>query len=131
MIPATPSFAERSRSLLRQLLAMGQTRLEMLGLEVEREVSALGRELRLAAICIIGAWLSATALLLWIAVAFPRQVGLWILGVLGVLFALTSLLSWRVLKRATRRERLFSRLADQLRQDAQALENLTGADESD
>ena len=131
MIPATPSFAERSRSLLRQLLAMGQTRLEMLGLEVEREVSAHGRELRLAAICIIGAWLSATALLLWIAVAFPRQVGLWILGVLGVLFALTSLLSWRVLKRATRRERLFSRLADQLRQDAQALESLTGADERD
>jgi uncharacterized membrane protein YqjE len=131
MIPATPSFAERSRSLLRQLLAMGQTRLEMLGLEVEREVSALGRELRLAAICIIGAWLSATALLLWIAVAFPRQVGLWILGVLGVLFALTSLVSWRVLKRATRRERLFSRLADQLRQDAQALESLTGADERD
>jgi uncharacterized membrane protein YqjE len=131
MIPATPSFAERSRSLLRQLLAMGQTRLEMLGLEVEREVSALGRELRLAAICIIGAWLSATALLLWIAVAFPRQVGLWILGVLGVLFALTSLLSWRVLKRVTRRERLFSRVADQLRQDAQALESLTGADERD
>jgi uncharacterized membrane protein YqjE len=131
MIPVTPSFAERSRSLLRQLLAMGQTRLEMLGLEVEREVGALGRELRLAAICIIGAWLSATALLLWIAVAFPRQVGLWILGVLCVLFAITSLVSWRVLKRATRRERLFSRLADQLRQDAQALESLTGADERD
>jgi uncharacterized membrane protein YqjE len=131
MIPVTPSFAERSRSLLRQLLAMGQTRLEMLGLAVEREVSALGRELRLAAICIIGAWLSATALLLWIAVAFPRQVGLWILGVLCVLFAITSLVSWRVLQRASRRERLFSRLADQLRQDAQALESLTGADERD
>ena len=131
MIPATPSLAERSRSLLRQLLTMGQTRLEMLGLEVEREVGALGRELRLAAICIIAAWLSATALLLWIAVAFPREVGLWILGVLCVLFAITSLISWRVLKRLTRRERLFSRLAQQLRQDAQALENLTGADEHD
>jgi uncharacterized membrane protein YqjE len=131
MASTTPSFAERSRSLLRQLLTMGQTRLEMLGLEVEREVSALGRELRLAALCIIAAWLSATALLLWIAVAFPRAVGLWILGVLCVLLAITSLLSWRVLKRVTRRERLFSRVADQLRQDAQALENLTGADESD
>jgi uncharacterized membrane protein YqjE len=131
MIPTAPSFAERGRSLLRQLLTMGQTRLEMLGLEVEREVSALGRELRLAALCIIAAWLSATALLLWIAVAFPRVVGLWILGVLCVLLAITSLLSWRVLKRVTRRERLFSRVADQLRQDAQALENLTGADESD
>ncbi|HTC51356.1 MAG TPA: phage holin family protein [Steroidobacteraceae bacterium] len=131
MNPATPSFTERSRSLLRQLLAMGQTRLEMLGLEVEREVGALGRELRLAAICIIAAWLSATALLLWIAVAFPRAVGLWILGVLCVLFAITSLVSWRVLQRVSRRERLFSRLADQLRQDAQALESLTGADERD
>jgi uncharacterized membrane protein YqjE len=131
MNPATPSFTERSRSLLRQLLAMGQTRLEMLGLEVEREVGALGRELRLAAICIIAAWLSATALLLWIAVAFPRAVGLWILGVLCVLFAITSLVSWRVLQRVSRRERLFSRLADQLRQDAQALDSLTGADERD
>jgi uncharacterized membrane protein YqjE len=131
MNPATPSFTERSRSLLRQLLAMGQTRLEMLGLEVEREVGALGRELRLAAICIIAAWLSATALLLWIAVAFPRAVGLWILGVLCVLFAITSLVSWRVLQRVSRRERLFSRLAEQLRQDAQALESLTGADERD
>jgi uncharacterized membrane protein YqjE len=131
MTSATPSFAERSRSLLRQLLTMGQTRLEMLGLEVEREVGALGRELRLAAICIIAAWLSATALLLWIAVVFPRAIGLWILGVLCVLFALTSLVSWRVLKRVSRRERLFSRVADQLRQDAQVLENLTGAEPRD
>jgi uncharacterized membrane protein YqjE len=131
MIPGTPSFTERSRSLLRQLLLMGQTRLEMLGLAVEQEVHALGRELRLAAICIIAAWLSATALLLWIAVEFPREVGLWILGVLCVLFAITSYVSWRVLKHVSRRERLFSRLADQLRQDAQALESLTGADERD
>ena len=131
MIPTPPSFAERTRSLLRQLLAMGQNRLEMLGLAVEQEVQALGRELRLAALCIIAAWLSSTALLLWIAVAFPREVGLWILGVLCVLFALTSFISWRVLQRVSRRERLFSRLADQLRQDAQALESLTGAEPHD
>jgi cytochrome c-type biogenesis protein CcmH/NrfG len=62
---------------------------------------------------------------------FPRVVGLWILGVLCVLFAITSYVSWRVLQRVSRRERLFSRLADQLRQDAQALENLTGTDERD
>jgi uncharacterized membrane protein YqjE len=131
ILPTSPTFAERSRSLLRQLLAMGQTRLEMLGLEVEREVSALGRELRLAAICIIAAWLSATALLLWIAVAFPREVGLWILGVLCVLFAITGIISWRVLKLTSRRERIFSRLANQLRQDAEALQHLAGSDETD
>lgn len=128
MIPGTASFAERSRSLLRQLLAMGQTRLEMVGLAVEQEVNALGRELRLAALCIISAWLAGTSLVLWVAIIFPRQVGLWILGVLCVLFAFTSLMSWQVLKRVSVRERLFSRLADQLRQDAQALESLTESD---
>jgi uncharacterized membrane protein YqjE len=131
MISGTPSFAERSRALLRQLLAMGQTRLEMLGLEVEKEVSALGREVRLAAICIIAAWLAGTALVLWIAVMFPRPVGLWILGVLCVVFAATSFFTYRVLQRVSKRERIFSRLADQLRQDAKALENLTGVDGHD
>jgi uncharacterized membrane protein YqjE len=125
MIPGTSSFAERSRSLLRQLLAMGQTRLEMIGLAVEQEVNALGRELRMAALCIISAWLAGTSLVLWVAIMFPRQVGLWILGVLCVLFAFTSLMSWQVLKRISIRERLFSRMADQLRRDAQALEELT------
>ncbi len=129
MIPGTASFAERSRSLLRQLLVMGQTRLEMLGLEVEQEVGALGREVRLAAICIIGAWLAGTSLVLFIAIAAPRQVGLWILGALCVAFAVTSFATWRILKGISRRERLFSRLADQLRKDAKALENLTGIDE--
>jgi uncharacterized membrane protein YqjE len=120
-----PSFAERTRSLLRQLLAMGQTRLEMLGLAIEQEVHHLGRELKLAAVCIVAAWLAGTSLVLWVALVFPRQVGLWILGVLCVLFALTSLISWRALKRAARRERVFSRLADQLRRDAKALESFT------
>ncbi|MEJ0008078.1 MAG: hypothetical protein WDM77_17365 [Steroidobacteraceae bacterium] len=98
IIPSNPSFAERARSLLRQVLAMGQTRLEMLGLAVEQEVAALGRELRLAALCIISAWLAGTSLVLWIAVMFPRQVGLWILGVAVHLFAFTSLMSWQILK---------------------------------
>jgi uncharacterized membrane protein YqjE len=123
MMGGSTSFAERARSLLRQVLAMGQTRLEMLGLAVEQEVHALGRELRLAAICIISAWLAGTSLVLWVAVMFPRQVGLWILGVLCILFAFTSLLSWQVLRRVAVRERLFKRLAEQLRRDGQALEN--------
>lgn len=124
MIPGTASIIEQARSLLRQLLHMGETRLEMLGLEIEREVNALGRELRLAALSIISAWLAGTSLVLWLAFMFPRQVGLWILGVLCVLFAFTSVLSWQVLKRVSIRERLFSRLTDQLRKDAQALEGL-------
>ncbi len=126
---AGTTFAERTRSLLRQVLAMGQTRLEMLGLAVEQEVHALGREVRLAAICIIAAWLAGTSAILFIAVAAPRQVGLWILGILCIVFAITSAMTWQILKGASKRERLFSRLADQLREDAKALESLTGIDE--
>jgi hypothetical protein len=131
MLPGTTTFAERTRSLLRQVLAMGQNRLEMLGLAVEKELHALGRELRLAAVCIIAAWLSGTSLVLFIAVATPRQVGLWILGALCLLFGVISLITWQILKGATRRERLFSELAEQLRQDAKALESLTGINERD
>ncbi len=107
---------------------MCQTRAEMIGLAVEQEVNALGRELRLAAICIITAWLAGTSMVLWVAVMFPRQVGLWILGVLCVLFAVTSLMTWQILQRVSVRERLFTRLAEQLRKDAQALENFTEGD---
>ncbi len=94
----------------------------MAGLAVEQEVAALGRELRLAAVCIISAWLAGTSLVMWVAVMFPRQVGLWILGVLCVLFALTSVVSWQILKRVSMRDRLFTRLTEQLRQDVEALE---------
>ncbi len=107
---------------------MCQTRLEMVGLAVEQEVNALGRELRLAALSIISAWLAGTCLVLWVAIMFPRQVGLWILGMLCVLFAVTSLMSWQVLKRVSIRERLFSRLTEQLRQDVQSLERFTEGD---
>jgi uncharacterized membrane protein YqjE len=124
----SPTFAERTRSLLRQILAMGQTRLEMIGLAIEQEVAALGRELRLAALCIISAWLAGTSLVLWVAVMFPRQVGLWMLGILCVLFAFTSLMTWQVLKRVSIRERLFTRLAEQLRKDAKALEDFAERD---
>ena len=123
LIPGTTSFTERTRSLLRQVLSLCQNRLEMVGLAVEQEVGALGRELRLAAVCIIAAWLSGTSLVLWVAVMFPRQVGLWILGALCVLFAFTSLMTWQILKRVSVRERLFTRLTDQLRKDAHALED--------
>lgn len=129
MISGMPTLAARTRSLLRQLLTMGQTRLEMLGLAVEQEVHALSQQLRLAAMCIIAAWLAGTCLMLCVALAFPRLIALWVLGVLCVLFAITGLVCWRLLQHAARRERLFSSLARQLRLDAQALESLAEGDE--
>jgi uncharacterized membrane protein YqjE len=120
-IPGLSALTEHTRSLLRQLLAMGQTRLEMLGLAVEQEVAALREELRLAAICIIAGWLAGACLIVCVALAFPRYVALSVLGVLCLALIITSVVSWRVLQRMGKRERLFSSLANQLRLDAKAL----------
>ena len=122
VIPGLTTLTEHTRSLLRQLLAMGQTRLEMLGLAIEQEVGALREELRLAAISIIAAWLAGACLIVCVALAFPRYVALGVLGVLCVVFIVTSVISWRLLQRMAKRERLFSSLANQLHLDAEALE---------
>ena len=129
MIPGLSTLTEHTRSLLRQLLAMGQTRLEMLGLAVEQEVGALREELRLAAISIIAAWLAGGCLIVCVALALPRYVALGVLSVLCIVFAITSVISWRLLQRIAKRERLFSSLAKQLQMDAKALDVSTpGAD---
>ena len=111
------NFATRSRQLLQQVLALAQTRLEMLGLALEQERIGLARELKLAAICIVCAWLAGTTLVLWVMVALPQVARVWLLGVLFALFAITALVSYMTLKRAAQRERLFTRLAAQLQLD--------------
>ena len=119
------SFAARSRALLLQMLALGQTRLEMLGLELEKERLALGREIRLAALCIVCAWLAGTTLVLWVVVALPQTARVWLLGALFLLFTVTAAIAWLVLKRAAQRERLFTRLATQLQLDRISLGDRT------
>jgi len=121
------NFAARSRQLLQQVLAIAQTRLEMLGLAVEQERVALSREIKLAAICIVCAWLAGTTLVLWVMVALPQVARVWLLGVLFALFAITAGVSFMTLKRAAQRERLFTRLAAQLQLDRISLGDKPGA----
>ncbi len=111
------NFATRSRQVLQQVLAIGQTRLEMLGLAVEQERLALSRELKLATITIVCAWLAGTTLTLWVMVALPQVARVWLLGVLFALFGITAVVSYRALRQAAQRERLFTRLAAQLQLD--------------
>jgi uncharacterized membrane protein YqjE len=118
--PSQP-FAARGRSLLRQLLAMGQTRLEMLGLEVEQEKLLLARELRLLALIIVCAGLAGFTLVLWVALSFPDRLRFWVLGALVLVFAAAGVAGWLRLRHVARRERLFARVIAQLRLDGVAL----------
>ena len=119
-------FVGRGRSLLLQVLAIAQTRLELLALELEQERIALARELRFAAIAAICAWLAGFTLVMWIALAFSPEIRFVALGVAFVLFAGASLVSYVVLRRSLRRGPLFSRVVNQLRLDRAALGGAPG-----
>jgi len=111
----------RGKSLLEQLLRMAQTRLEMLSVEVQQEKLWITRELRLAALFVICAWLAGFTLVLWIALALRPDVRFIVLGALFGLFILASLVSWFALKRSVRRDPLFARIIQQLRLDRASL----------
>jgi len=121
MTEGEPSIIARGKSLLGQLLRIGQTRLEMLSVEFEQEKLRIGRQLRLTAICIGSLWLAGFTLILWVSFALPPDARLIALGVLFVLFLLTALASWIILRRSAQQERLFTRLIGQLRLDRASL----------
>ena len=121
MTEGEPSIIARGKSLLGQLLRIGQTRLEMLSVEFEQEKLRIGRQLRLAAICIGSLWLAGFTLILWVSFALRPDIRLIALGVLFLLFLLGGVVSWIVLRRAAQLERLFTRLIGQLRLDRASL----------
>ena len=106
-----------------RLLSMAQTRLELLGVEAQREKAALARQLTLAVICGMTAALGAFAAILWVALSFPPDWRFRVLGAMTALFVLAAIVCGFLLWRASRRrELLFGRLADVLRRDREALE---------
>lgn len=117
---AQPIFA-RGKNLLEQLLRIAQNRLELLSLELEQEKLRIARDLRLAALGAIFAWLAFFTLVLLAALALPRSARLPALGVLFVLFLIASVVSFVLLRRSARRDPLFSRVITQLRLDRASL----------
>lgn len=112
----------RGKHLLDQLLRITQTRLELLSLELEQERLNITRELRVAALCVISAWLAGFTLVLWVALAFPPDVRFIVLGVLFGVFALASVIAWLALrKRVMQRAPIFARVIAQLRLDRASL----------
>jgi uncharacterized membrane protein YqjE len=111
----------RGKSLLEQLLRIAQNRLELLSLELESEKLRVTRDLRLALMGAIFAWLAFFTLVLLAALALPRERRLIALGALFVLFVIASVVSFVMLRRSVRRAPLFTRIINQLRLDRASL----------
>src|SRR5689334_413473 len=114
--PSAP-LLDRGKSMLEQLLRMGQTRLEMLSVEIQREKLELGRMFRLAAIAAVSAWLAGFALILWVALSLPPDPRSKVLGGLFIVLLAAAIVSIVALKRRVQREPIFSRVIQQLKQD--------------
>src|SRR5262249_59303675 len=71
MSEASQPLVARGKSLLEQLLRIAQNRLELLTIELEQEKLRLARDLRLASLCAVCAWLAGFTLVLWAALALP------------------------------------------------------------
>jgi uncharacterized membrane protein YqjE len=105
------------------LLRMAQTRLEMLGVEVQLERDALVARLRLGMFAAVAATLAGVTAMLWIAVVAPPTLRGILLGVLTLLWlaiALTAALLARGGDRHSSRP-LFARVVAQLERDRRTL----------
>lgn len=121
MNDAAQPMIGRVRSFLDQILKIAQTRLELLAVEVQQEKLALSRQLLLASLTAICALLAGLTLVVWIALAFPPETRLIVLGVLFFALVFGSIGCWFALKRHARRDPLFSRVIHQLRLDRASL----------
>lgn len=108
-----------------RLVRAAQTRFELLSVEIQREKTALVRQLTLAVATGVSIALAAFAAILWVALAFPPDVRFVVLGALVGLFLVVGIVCGVLLARAARRRDLiFSRIADVLRRDADALDRI-------
>jgi len=111
----------RGKSLLDHLLKMAQTRLELVGIEIQEERLAIERTVRLAAITVICAWLAGVTLLLWIALVLPPEYRSIMLGSVFAALVIGAIVSGVALRRRAKREPLFSRVVQQLQLDRSTL----------
>lgn len=108
-----------------RLVRAAQTRFELLSVEIQREKTALVQQLTLAVATGVSASLAAFAAILWVALAFPPDTRFVVLGALVGLFLGVAIVCGVLLMRAARRrDLLFSRIADVLKRDADALERV-------
>jgi uncharacterized membrane protein YqjE len=112
---------DRGKSMLEQLLRMGQTRLEMLSVEIQREKLELTRVFRLAVAAAVCAWLAGFSLILWVALSLPPHLRSTLLAGLTAVLAAAAVACFIALRRRSQRDPIFSRIIEQLKQDRASL----------
>jgi uncharacterized membrane protein YqjE len=113
---------ESIKTLAGTLLAMGQTRLELLSVEIEEERIWLTSMLVWTLIALSCAALAVILATLLIVVIFWDTYRLQALGIMIALFFAGAILAWRVLcNKAKRKPRLFSASLKELSKDREQL----------
>ncbi len=109
------------------LLRMAQTRLEMLGVELQIERDSLLDRLRLGMFAAVAAMLAGVTAMLWIAVVAPPALRGILLGVLTLLWIAVALTAVLLARNGDRRanQPLFGSLVAQLRRDRGTLSPAT------
>ena len=117
------SLLSRVGDIASDLLRMGQTRLELLGVELQLERDALIDRVRLGMFAAVAATLSGVTAMLWIAVVAPPSLRGILLGVLALLWLAIALTATLLVRGAGRRSEqpLFGRVVAQLERDRSTL----------
>jgi uncharacterized membrane protein YqjE len=114
------------KSAAATVLAMGQTRLELLGNELETQKLQALRILLLAQALAFCAGVGVLLLVLWLALLAWEQ-RLWLVGGLAAVFVLAAVLFYRALMRAVHTpEPAFAATLAELREDIRNLKAATG-----
>lgn len=113
---------ESIKTLAGTLLAMGQTRLELLSVEIEEERIWLTSMLVWTLIALFCATLAVILATLLVVVIFWDTYRLQALGIMIALFVVGAISAWRVLSNMSRRKpRLFSASLKELSKDREQL----------
>jgi uncharacterized membrane protein YqjE len=117
------SLLSRVGDIASDLLRMGQTRLELLGVELQLERDALIDRVRLGMFAAVAATLSGVTAMLWIAVVAPPSLRGILLGVLALLWLAIALTATLLVRGVGRRSEqpLFGRVVAQLERDRSTL----------
>lgn len=118
--PAQP-LVTRSKSLLDQLLRIGQTRLELVSAEIHQERLALTHQCKLAIAAVVCASLAGVALIAFLAITLPEESRATVLAILFFVLVGGAIGCWLAMRTRARRDPLFSRVIHQLRLDRASL----------
>jgi uncharacterized membrane protein YqjE len=110
------------KTLVRTLLALGQTHLEILGSDIEEQLALLLRELLLALVAVFCLGLGIVFTALFLAVLYWDTHRLLVLGLFAAVFLGASFVGFAALRAANRaRPRAFAATIQELGKDRESL----------